>query len=203
MFTGIITDIGVIETVEPARGGLRVTIDSAYEPQSIAIGASIACAGCCLTATTVMPSARGASFTVDVSPETLDKTTLGRWETGTRVNLERSLRAGDELGGHIVTGHVDGRAQLLERIEEEGACVLRFRPPAELLPLIAAKGSVALDGTSLTVNEARDTFTVALIPHTLAVTTWSERAPGEEVNIEVDPLARYVARLADMRLLSR
>lgn len=203
MFTGIITDIGVIEKVEPARGGLRVTIDSAYEPQSIAIGASIACAGCCLTATTVIAGGRGASFTVDVSPESLDKTTLGRWEAGTRINLERSLRAGDELGGHIVTGHVDGRAQLLERIEEEGACVLRFRPPAALLPLIAPKGSVALDGTSLTVNEASDTFTVALIPHTLAVTTWAERVPGEEVNIEVDPLARYVARLADMRLLSR
>ncbi len=203
MFTGIITDIGMVESVERAGGGLRLAIDSAYDPASIAIGASICCAGVCLTATTVAPGPRGAVFTVDVSPETMDKATIGRWLVGTRINLERSLRAGDELGGHIVTGHVDGRAELLERIEEEGGCVLRFRPPASLLPLIAAKGSVALDGTSLTVNEATDTFTVALIPHTLAVTTWGERVPGEEVNIEVDPLARYVARLADMRLPSR
>jgi len=203
MFTGIITDIGVITRVEAAGGGRRLTIDSAYDPASIAVGASIACAGVCLTATTVTATPRGASFTVDASAETLAKTTLGRWGEGMRINLERSLRLGDEMGGHIVTGHVDGRAEIMERHDEPGMCILRFQPPAALLPLIAAKGSVALDGTSLTVNEASDTFTVALIPHTLAVTTWAERVPGEEVNIEVDPLARYVARLADMRLPTR
>lgn len=200
MFTGIVSDIGEVTSVEAAGGGLTLVIDSAYDPASIAIGASISCAGVCLTATSVEPSARGAAFTVDASPETMDKTTIRRWREGTRLNLERALRAGDELGGHIVTGHVDGRAEIVERHDEAEMCVLRFRPPAALLPLIATKGSVALDGTSLTVNEASDTFTVALIPHTLAVTTWSDRVPGEDVNIEVDPLARYVARLADMRL---
>lgn len=200
MFTGIVTDIGEVRRSDAADGGVRLEIDSAYDPATIAVGASIACAGVCLTATSVTPGGRGAIFTADASAETLGKTTIGRWRQGTRINLERSLKVGDELGGHIVTGHVDGRAEILERHDEPNMCVLRFLPPASLLPLIAAKGSVALDGTSLTVNEASDTFTVALIPHTLSATTWAERVPGEEVNIEVDPLARYVARLADMRL---
>lgn len=200
MFTGIITDIGEIAAFDAVEGGVRLAIDCAYAPDTIALGASIACAGVCLTATSIEPSPRGARFTADVTHETLDKTTVRNWRVGTRINLERSLRAGDEMGGHIVTGHVDGRATIADRREEEGMCVLTIRPPRALLPLIAAKGSVALDGTSLTVNEASDTFTVALIPHTLAVTTFGERRAGEEINIEVDPLARYVARLADMRL---
>lgn len=200
MFTGIITDVGRIAATEPHGDGARLSIRCGYDPAGIAIGASIACAGVCLTATTVEPAEGGAVFTVDVSAETMDKTTIGRWRVGDRVNLERSLRAGDELGGHLVSGHVDGRARIVERRDEEGMSVFRFAPPAALTPLIAPKGSVALDGTSLTVNEAGETFTVALIPHTMAVTTWAERRPGDEVNIEADTIARYVARLVSARL---
>lgn len=200
MFTGIITDIGEIVTFDAAEGGVRLAIDCAYAADTIALGASIACAGVCLTATSIEATPRGARFTADVTHETLDKTTVRAWRVGSRINLERSLRAGDEMGGHIVTGHVDGRATIVDRREDEGMCVLTIAPPRALLPLIATKGSVALDGTSLTVNDAADTFTVALIPHTLAVTTFGERRAGDEINIEVDPLARYVARLADMRL---
>lgn len=200
MFTGIVTDIGEVSACEPAGVGVRLAIDSAYASETIALGASIACAGVCLTVTSVTPIAGGSRFTVDATAETLDKTTVGAWAVGTRLNLERALRAGDELGGHLVSGHVDGRATIVERRDEDGMCVMRFAPPRELLPLIATKGSVALDGASLTVNDAADTFTVALIPHTLAVTTFGDRREGDAVNIEVDTLARYVARLADMRL---
>ena len=199
MFTGIITDVGRLAGRTPFGDGARLAIQSAYDPATIAIGASIACSGCCLTVTTVEPAGNGARFTVDVSAESMDKTTIGSWRDADGINLERSLKAGDELGGHIVSGHVDGRAEIVERVDHEEMSVFRFAAPAHLLPLIAAKGSVALDGTSLTVNEVGDTFTVALIPHTLAVTTWGERHAGDAVNIEVDTIARYVARLVGVR----
>lgn len=201
MFTGIITDVGTLTAKEPFGNGARLTIECAYDPGGIAIGASIACSGVCLTATTVEPAGTGARFTVDVSTESMEKTTIGAWRVGSRINLERSLKAGDELGGHIVSGHVDGVADVVERVEEEAQTTFRFRPPEALLPFLATKGSVALDGTSLTVNNATDTFTVAMIPHTMAVTTWGATAAGDRVNIEVDTVARYVARLADMRSL--
>lgn len=199
MFTGIITDIGRIVQKTPFGDGARLEIETRYPADSIAIGASIACGGCCLTVTTCTPTASGARFSVDVSAESMDKTTIGTWNVGTRINLERSLRAGDEMGGHIVSGHVDGRAKIASRHDEEGMSTFLFDPPAHLLPLLATKGSVALDGTSLTVNDAGSTFSVAMIPHTLAVTTWQERQPGDWVNIEVDTVARYVARLMESR----
>jgi riboflavin synthase len=196
MFTGIVTDLG--EVVE-RRGGV-FTIRSAYEAAGIAVGASICCYGCCLTATTVKPDGRGSIFTVDVSNETLDKTTLGTWQPGRRINLERSLTAGDELGGHIVSGHVDGVATVLEVRTDGDSKRFSFRVPAPLHRMIAPKGSVALDGTSLTVNEvAGDTFGVNIIPHTQAVTTWGGRNAGDRVNLEVDVLAHYVARLLETR----
>jgi len=199
MFTGIITDVGRIDAVAPFGDGVRLAILSRYDPATIPIGASIACSGCCLTVTTLAPHDGGVRFTVDASAETLDKTTLGGWRVGTAINLERSLKVGDELGGHLVSGHVDGRAEILARDDGEDMSRFTFAPPASLLPLIATKGSVALDGTSLTVNDAQDTFSVAMIPHTLKVTTWQDRRPGDLVNIEIDTIARYVARLAAMR----
>ena len=200
MFTGIITDVGRVVSRAPlGAGGARFEIATLHAAESIAVGASIACAGCCLTATTVRAEGAGAVFGVDASAETLDKTTLGAWRPGTPVNIERALKIGDELGGHLVSGHVDGRAEIVERTDAPEMSVLRFAPPSHLLQFIAQKGSVALDGTSLTVNEAGATFTVALIPHTLGATTWGARRPGEHVNIEIDTVARYVARLIAMR----
>lgn len=199
MFTGIITDVGRIVATEPFGDGARLTIACASPAGSIAVGASIACAGVCLTATSVAPDGAGARFTVDASAETMAKTTVGDWAVGTRVNLERSLKAGDEMGGHIVSGHVDGRATIVSRDDRADMTGFRFAPPREFLPLVAPKGSVALDGTSLTVVEAGDTFTVAMIPHTLAITTWGERRAGDVVNFEVDTIARYVARLVSAR----
>ncbi|MBJ3778175.1 riboflavin synthase [Acuticoccus mangrovi] len=199
MFTGIVTDVGRIVDKIPFGDGARLAIECTYPADGIAIGASIACGGCCLTATTVSATASGARFTVDVSAESMDKTTIGGWAVGDPINLERSLKAGDELGGHIVSGHVDGRAEIVAREDEEDMSLFRFAPPSRLLSLIAEKGSVALDGTSLTVVEASDTFTVAMIPHTLAVTTWHRRRVGDLVNIEIDTIARYVARLVAMR----
>lgn len=199
MFTGIISDIGSLGERQQTGDGARFAIDCAYDPAGIEVGASIACAGVCLTVTTIGQVGNRARFTADVSAETLGCTTAGSWTPGTRINLERALRAGDELGGHLVSGHVDGVATIVERSETASMTVLRLAPPEALLPFIAPKGSVALDGTSLTVNEADDTFTVALIPHTLAATTWGERRPGDRVNIEIDTLARYVARLAGTR----
>lgn len=196
MFTGIITDIGTIESIEP-RGDTQFTISCGYQAAGIAIGASISCSGCCLTVTSVIADSDGGSrFTVDVSAESLSKTTLGGWRQGTRINLERALKAGDELGGHIVSGHVDGVAEIVS-IEEEGdSCRFVFRAPEELARFIASKGSVCLDGTSLTVNEVDGVnFGVNLIPHTLSVTSWGSARAGDKVNLEIDMLARYVARL--------
>ncbi len=194
MFTGIITDIGSIA----ARAGGRFTIRTSYAPGTIAIGASIACDGCCLTVTSVTPDGTGSMFTVDVSNESLAKTTLDAWQPGRTINLERALRAGDELGGHIVTGHVDGIAKILAITPDGSSRRFRFEAPEALARYVASKGSIALDGTSLTVNEVEgSTFGINLIPHTLTATTWGRKKPGDEVNLEVDLFARYVARLME------
>jgi len=199
MFTGIVTALGAVRAITPLGGGhdMRLTIAAPWpDTASIALGASIACSGCCLTAVEV----GAASFTVDASAETLSKTTLGRWKVGARVNLERSLKVGDELGGHIVSGHVDGVGRTVSTAAENGSTRLRFQVPRELAHLIAAKGSVAVDGVSLTVNDVEgETFGVNIIPHTASVTSLGALAPGDAVNIEIDMLARYVARLLERR----
>ncbi len=196
MFTGIITDIGEVT----ARNGGQFTIRSAYEAAGIALGASIACDGVCLTVTTVRPEGKGATVTVDVSNETLSKSTLDSWQSGRRINLERALRAGDELGGHVVSGHVDGLAEIVD-IRADGDCRrFTFEAPEHLAMYIAPKGSVALDGTSLTVNEVSGTrFGVNIIPHTLTMTTWGAKRPGDPINLEIDQFARYMARLLEFR----
>lgn len=193
MFTGIITDIGTLRALDP-RGDLRARIGCGYDMGGVALGASIACDGVCLTVVD-----KGADwFDVDISAETLAKTNLSAWATGARVNLERALRVGDELGGHIVSGHVDGVATIIAERNEGDSTRLTFEAPAHLARFIAPKGSVALNGTSLTVNEVEGTrFGVNLIPHTQAVTTWGDAKVGDAVNLEIDTLARYVARLAE------
>ncbi len=196
MFTGLITDVG--EVIE--RAGGRFTVRTKYALRSEDVGISICCDGVCLTATAIKPLGNGADFTVDVSNETLGKTTLANWAPGARVNLERSLRAGDELGGHIVSGHVDGVAKILSITEDGASKRFLFEAPEHLSRYIAPKGSVALDGTSLTVNEVSGArFGVNLIPHSLTVTTWGAKTPGDLVNLEVDVFARYVARLMEFR----
>ena len=199
MFTGIITDIGEVTAVAERFVGRRYRIACTYDADGIALGASIACAGPCLTVVQTGRDEDGRSwFEVEASPETLARTTIGNWRDGTRVNLERALRFGDELGGHLVTGHIDGVAEILERRQEVDMAGFTIRAPAALAPYVAEKGSVALDGTSLTVNGVdRDVFRVMLIPHTLEVTTWGQRQAGDRVNLEVDLLARYVARLRE------
>jgi riboflavin synthase len=206
MFTGIVTDVGRVASVSGGEALKRLRIEASYEPAGIALGASIACGGPCLTVVGVGPCQGGAWFDVDVAAETLARTTAGTWREGTRLNLERSLKIGDELGGHIVTGHIDGLATIVARDEVTGegpwGPTARFalRAPRALSRFIAEKGSVALDGTSLTVNEVEgDTFSVLIIPHTLAVTTWGERRAGDALNLEVDLMARYAARLAEAR----
>jgi len=197
MFTGIITDIGEIVS----HTGDAFEIRTRDEAAGIPIGASICCSGCCLTVTKVTPQATGGSiFAVDVSNETRSKTTLGDWRPALPVNLERSLRAGDELGGHIVTGHIDGCARIIEIQDDGESRRFLFEAPDHLAPYIAPKGAVALDGTSLTVNEvAGNSFGVNLIPHTLTITTWGDRTVGDRVNLEVDLFARYMARLLEFR----
>lgn len=198
MFTGIVTDIGEVVSVEK-RGDTRFTIATAYAPESIATGASIACSGCCLTAIEMgrMQDGRG-TFLVEASAETLSKTILKNWKTGARANLERALKVGEELGGHIVSGHVDGVGQIISIAADGDSKRFRFSAPDDIARFIAQKGSVTLDGTSLTVNEVEgNIFGVNIIPHTQAVTTWGHARPGDAVNVEVDMLARYVARLSD------
>src|SRR5579863_4036874 len=196
MFSGIITDIGRVRRLRRADGGLALTIASAYDSAEIALGASIACSGPCLTVVAVEPGA----FSVEASAETLACSTLGDWAEGTPVNLERALRLGDELGGHLVSGHVDGVARLVDRRPEGESVRFVIAAPAALMPYIAAKGSVALDGVSLTVNEVvSDHFGVNLIPYTLAHTSFGAARPGQPMNLEIDPLARYVARLLRAR----
>ena len=196
MFTGIITDVGEVLAIEERQTGIRLKIASGYLADSIDIGASIAHAGICLTAVDKGSEGNRNWFAVEASPETLNVTTMKTWAAGSRINLERSLRLGDEMGGHLVTGHVDGIAEVIGRDNDGDMAVLSFRVPAAFARFIAAKGSVALDGTSLTVNLVDgNTFTVMLIPHTLDVTTWGAIKVGDEVNFEVDLMARYAARL--------
>ncbi len=198
MFTGLVTDVGTIERVAEGDTLRRVRIRSNYPAEQIALGASIACGGPCLTAVTIEPCNEGSVFAVDVGAETLARTSAGSWREGMRLNLERSLRVGDELGGHIVTGHIDGLAEIISIEPFDGMSRFVLRAPKKLLRFIAEKGSVCLDGTSLTVNGVEDdTFTVLLIPHTLAVTTWGDRRVGDRLNLEVDLMARYAARLVE------
>jgi riboflavin synthase len=207
MFTGIITDVGRVAAVSDCDRLRRIRIESAYDPVSIVIGASIACSGPCLTVVAIGERDGGSWFDIDAAAETLARTTVSEWRVGTRVNLERSLKIGDELGGHLVTGHIDGMADIVAREEVtagEGAwgAMARFvlRAPPSAARFIAEKGSVALDGASLTVNEVDgDTFSVLVIPHTVSVTTFGERRTGDRLNLEVDLMARYAARLADAR----
>lgn len=193
MFTGIITDVGRVAEMDKGED-MRARIKTGYDTNGIDIGASIASDGVCLTVTKLGPD----WYEVFVSGETLDKTNLGDWEVGRRVNQERALKVGDELGGHIVSGHVDGVAQVVAMAEDGDSTRVTFRAPAELARFIAPKGSVTLNGTSLTVNEVEgDTFGVNFITHTKEVTTWGDVAVGDRINIEIDTLARYVARLAE------
>jgi diaminohydroxyphosphoribosylaminopyrimidine deaminase / 5-amino-6-(5-phosphoribosylamino)uracil reductase len=200
MFTGLISDIGVIVGRDLNAQGARFTIRTAYAAASIKLGASICCDGCCLTATDVKLEGQGTVFSVDVSNESLSKTTIGGWQPGHAINLERSLRAGDELGGHMVSGHVDGVATIVEVTDDGNSRRFTFEVPAALARYIAPKGSITLDGTSLTINEVSGyRFGVNLIPHSLTVTTWGQKLVGQSVNLEVDVFARYVARLMEFR----
>ncbi len=196
MFTGIVTDIGEIVSLTPGgqTGDRRFTVRTRHDVKPIPMGASIACSGCCLTVIE-----KGADrFTVEASGETLDKTHLGDWQVGTRLNLELSLKLGDELGGHLVYGHVDGVGKIVSMTPEGGSVRFVFEAPGELARFIASKGSIAVDGISLTVNEvAGNRFGVNIISHTQAVTTLGQAKPGQRVNLEVDMLARYVQRLLE------
>lgn len=195
MFTGIITDIGSVRAVHKA-GDTRFEIATGYDLATVDMGASIACNGCCLTVIEKGPD----WFAIQASAETLSRTTLADWGQGTRINLERALKIGDELGGHIVSGHVDGLGEIVAITPEGDSQRFRFRVPNELARFIAPKGSVAIDGTSLTVNEVEgNVFGVNIIPHTQAVTTWGTMKVGQRVNIEIDMLARYVARLTEYK----
>jgi riboflavin synthase len=199
MFTGIITALGTVREIRAIGDGhdMRLVIAAPWpDTAAIAIGASIACSGCCLTAIAVGED----WFAVEASAETLSLTTVGTWRVGSQVNLERSLRVGDELGGHLVAGHVDGLGEAISAVPENGSTRWRFRVPDTLAPFIAAKGSVAVNGVSLTVNDVQGaSFGVNIIPHTAAVTSFGALQPGDPVNIEIDTLARYVARLAEFR----
>jgi len=202
MFTGIVTDIGTIVAAEQ-RGDLHIRISCAYDMDDVALGASIACSGVCLTVVDKGTDAGGGGwFAVDASAETVSRTASGMWEAGQRLNLERALRLGDELGGHIVTGHVDGVATVLEVREEGESHRLLLSVPAAIAPYIAPKGSVTIDGVSLTVNEVTDEgenarFSINIIPHTWDVTTLDRLKRGSAVNVEIDVLARYLSRLKD------
>jgi riboflavin synthase len=200
MFTGIITDIGTIISAEQ-RGDLRLVISTGYDMDSVAIGASIACSGVCLT---VVEKADGW-FAVDASAETVSRTASGMWTTGNRLNLERALKVGDELGGHIVTGHVDGVGQIVASEVVGDSWKVTVSAPAPLAPYIASKGSITVDGVSLTVNDVADQsngaahFMLNVIPHTAQMTTLSDLAAGRQVNLEIDVLARYLKRMEDLR----
>lgn len=197
MFTGIITDIGTLVAVEDRNDGRRLRIGTRYDPESIDLGASIMCEGICLTVTD-KGAEDGNWFDVFAARETLDVTRVGEWKPGRRINLERSLKIGDELGGHIVSGHVDGLATIVERKDIGDQITFTFEAPAELSRFIAKKGGVALNGTSLTVNWVDgNRFSVHLIPHTLGATNWPDYHQGDVVNLEVDLMARYAARLIE------
>ena len=192
MFTGIITDVGTVTHIDETRGDKRFTIKTAFDLNNVPMGASIACSGCCLT----VVEKTNNTFSVDVSAESLSKTNLGSWKEGSKVNLEQSLKLGDELGGHIVSGHVDGLAKLVSLEKEGDSHRLVFSVPDEFSKFMAPKGSVALDGISLTVNEVEgNRFGVNIIPHTWDVTSMGQRQVGDHLNFEVDTIARYVARM--------
>lgn len=197
MFTGIVSDLGTLVSVKPGRNLKRLRIESRYPTKSIALGASIMVNGICLTVVARVAKGKGSWFEAEAGAETLKLTTAGRWKAGQKLNLERSLKMGDELGGHIVSGHVDGLARIIARKDVNNMARFDLRAPRALSRFIAAKGSVTLDGVSLTVNEVKgDGFSVFLIPHTLKVTNWGVLKKDDEVNLEVDLLARYAARLA-------
>jgi riboflavin synthase len=196
MFTGIVTDIGKVLELEQ-KGDLRARIGTSYDVAGIDLGASIACNGVCLTVIALGRTPQNW-FDVQISAESVSKTNIGGWAEGTRLNLERALKVGDELGGHIVSGHVDGVAEVVAIRPEGDSLRVTFRAPETLAKFIAPKGSVALNGTSLTVNEVEGCdFGINFIPHTQAVTTWNEVAVGQKINLEVDTMARYVARLRE------
>jgi riboflavin synthase len=201
MFTGLVSDVGEIRSVKPVANNLhRITIFCGYDRAGIAQGASIACSGVCLTVVDTGEEDGRTWFAVDAADETLRVTTVGRWRHGSKINLERSLKVGDELGGHLVAGHVDGIAKVIARDDMTGMARFTLRAPHELARFIAQKGSVALDGISLTVNTVEgDTFSVLIIPHTLAVTTFGTLTEGDDVNLEIDTMARYAARLIESR----
>lgn len=193
MFTGIVTDIGIITNLVK-EGDLRARIQTQYDTNGIDMGASIASDGVCLTVVDLGPD----WYDVQISAETVNITNVASWEIGKRVNLERALKVGDELGGHIVSGHVDGVAEVIHMVDEGDSTRVQLRAPAALSKFIAPKGSVALNGTSLTVNEVQgDVFGINFIPHTKEVTTWGDVSVGDQINLEIDTLARYVARLAE------
>lgn len=197
MFTGIITDIATIESVVPRDQGVRLRLRSAYDSASIDLGASIACAGVCLTVVERGADAKGHWFDVEAWEEALRLTTAASWQAGRRINTERAMRLGDEVGGHLVSGHVDGIAEIIAVKSEGDATRFTLKAPEALAQFIAPKGSVTLDGTSLTVNAVNHTeFDVLLIDHSLKVTTWGQCKKGDKINLEIDQLARYVARLA-------
>jgi riboflavin synthase len=199
MFTGIVTDVGKVALARPLSEGVGLRIETNYDPATIAVGASISCGGVCLTVTGLPEEGSNQRwFEVEAWEEALRLTTAASWTSGTRINLERALKIGDELGGHIVAGHVDGKAKVVAREAEGDAVRFTLEAPRELAKFIAPKGSVALDGVSLTVNKvAGARFDVLLIHHSLSVTTWGDRQAGDEVNLEVDTMARYAARLAE------
>ncbi|PZM16914.1 riboflavin synthase [Rhizobium tubonense] len=199
MFTGIVTDIGTVEEVSALKEGIKLRVATIYDPKTIDMGASISHSGICLTVTGLPEEGSNDRwFEVEAWEEALRLTTIGTWAQGKHINLERSLKIGDELGGHIVSGHIDGKAEILSVMEEGDATRYRLRAPTHLARFVAPKGSIALDGTSLTVNAVDGTdFDVLLIRHTLEVTTWGERRAGDFVNFEVDTMARYAARLAE------
>lgn len=201
MFTGIVTDVGKVDKITPLAEGLRLRVATAYDPKTIDIGASISHSGVCLTVVTLPEEGSNDRwYEVEAWEEALRLTTISTWKEGARVNLERALKIGDELGGHIVSGHVDGMAEIVA-IEPEGdATRFRLRVPEEFARFVAPKGSVALDGTSLTVNAVSGCdFDILLIRHTLEVTTWGDRKVGDKINFEIDTMARYAARLAEFK----
>jgi riboflavin synthase len=200
MFTGIVTALGEVKAVERLDGLTRLTISAPYDAAGVAIGASIAHDGCCLTVVEATPQANGLRYVVEIAPESLTLTTLGEFKTDDHVNLERSLRIGDELGGHMVQGHIDGLGDVLSVTKDGEGWRLKIRPPPSITHLIAPKGSIAINGVSLTVNEVdAEGFGVLIIPHTWSVTTLSRLKAGDKVNLEADMMARYAARLLEAR----
>jgi riboflavin synthase len=203
MFTGIITDIGTIRSAEQ-RGDLRLVIDCGYDMDGVAMGASIACSGVCLTVVEKGATDNGGWFAVDMSAETVSCSATGLWQQGNKLNLERALKVGDELGGHIVTGHVDGVGRVVSVDHVGDSWPMQIEAPSSLAPYIAAKGSITVDGVSLTVNAVNDTaegtvFALNIIPHTASVTTLGAMKAGDQVNLEIDVLARYLKRMEDVR----